>query len=128
MDVQSKLHVRRGFARPEKIKSQNLALKSGVFLRPEIHVTLTDDQLDVIAEKTAERMISAKRAQWIDPETHHEHHEWVKTRITDAEHWREAKRRIALSACIWAVPIIIGFIAVSVWRQIVSAAVGHPTP
>lgn len=87
-------------------------------------MTLTDEQEDRIADKLADRLMSAKRAQWIDPETHSEHHEWVRGRINNEAELRELKKRIVLSACIWAVPLILAFIASALWREIAASITG----
>lgn len=84
-------------------------------------MTLTDEQEDRIADKLADRLMSAKRAQWIDPETHSEHHEWVRGRISSEAELRDLKKRIVMSACIWAVPLILAFIASALWREIVAS-------
>jgi hypothetical protein len=80
--------------------------------------------IDELANKVADRMMSAKRAQWVDPETHANHHEWIKGKQAFESDIKALKRRIIMSACIWAVPLILAFAASALWRSVVAAIVG----
>jgi len=80
--------------------------------------------IDDLADKVADRIMVAKRLQWVDPETHANHHEWIKGKQAFEEDIKNLKRRIILSACIWAVPIILAFLLSSVWRSVIAAIVG----
>ena len=72
-----------------------------------------------LAEVVANRIMSAKRAQWVDPETHSEHHDWIKQKVAEEEDLRLLRRRIIASACIWAVPLIMAFLASAFWRELI---------
>jgi hypothetical protein len=82
--------------------------------------------LDELADKVADKIMAAKRAYWVDPETHADHHDWVRAKKAGEEEFKQLRRRIILSACIWAVPIILAFIVSAIWRDVVARIVGHP--
>jgi hypothetical protein len=79
---------------------------------------LSKDDIDLIAEEVAKKFIESKRAHWVDPEVHAVHHEFIKQRITDEEDYRRFRRRAMQSALLWMLPIILGFIGLAVWRQL----------
>jgi len=64
-----------------------------------------DPALDKIADMLADKLTSSKRAQWIDPETHSEHHSFVGKQIQRESDLMELRQRIVMSACIWAIPL-----------------------
>lgn len=80
---------------------------------------MTPADVERIADTLATKIMDSKRAQWVDPETHADHHDWVKGRMASEKDIRELKKRIVMSACIWAVPLILAFLASAVWRDIV---------
>lgn len=79
---------------------------------------LTQDDIDAIAEEVANKFIESKRAHWVDPEIHAIHHDYIKNRIADEEDYRRFRRRAMQSALLWMLPIILGFIGLAVWRQL----------
>ena len=39
---------------------------------------LDQQQLDQLAEALAQKLMNERRARWVDPETHYEHHRFIK--------------------------------------------------
>ena len=76
---------------------------------------LTHQELDAIAEKIAIKLIDEKRAMWVDPEIHHEDHQWIKSKRFDEVELKKLRRKIIESAVIYAVPIVCGFVALVFW-------------
>lgn len=60
----------------------------------------------------------------ISQHTHAEDHRWVKLQRTNEKEkdleLRELKRRILRSACIWAIPFIIGFLFTAIYHETIS--------
>lgn len=79
-------------------------------------MSLTPEEIDAIALKTSEHMTDKKRAQWVDPDTHAEHHDWVKRQMVSEEEKRKIKQKIIQSAIVWAAPICLGFVATALWH------------
>lgn len=46
---------------------------------------LTDDEINAIAKQMADTLTQQRRLQWVDPETHYQHHEWVEQRRQEDE-------------------------------------------
>lgn len=83
--------------------------------------TFSDDQLQSIAKRLADELVEKRRAQWVDPETHYRHHQWVKLRLENEKSRRDLVNKIILSACIWAIPLIIGWVAMNSWHAVIAA-------
>ena len=81
--------------------------------------SLSDEELAQFANRVAEEIAGKRRAQWIDPQTHHEHHEWVKIQKSREEEFKALRQKIITSACLWAVPIVCAFILSVFWREFV---------
>lgn len=88
---------------------------------------LTEDQLDNIAERMTRKLLDEKRALWVDPETHSQHHEWIKDRLNDEAELKVMRKRVIESALIWAVILLLGFVGMSAWFY-VKAAMTAPHP
>jgi hypothetical protein len=82
---------------------------------------LTADEIDLIAGKVADELASRKRAQWVDPETHSDHHRHVAGLIQREADMTELRKKITYSACIWAVPFILLWVASAFWQSIMRA-------
>jgi hypothetical protein len=78
-------------------------------------------EIDTLAVRVADELSSRKRAQWVDPDTHSDHHRFVGRQMQREIDMTELKRKIAYSACIWAVPFILLWVASSFWQSIVRA-------
>lgn len=81
-------------------------------------MNLTPDDIESIAELTAKKLIDEKRAKWVDPDTHDNHHEWVRKKMQDENDRRAMRRRVIESALIWALPIFLTFFAGSIFHSI----------
>lgn len=68
---------------------------------------LTTDEIDGIAEQMTQRLISANRAAWVDPETHSKHHRWAARKMQDEEDRRSVQRKVLTSTLMWAAPIAL---------------------
>jgi len=83
-------------------------------------LSLEATEIDLIAERTATLLAEKKRAHWVDPEIHAEHHSWTSLQITAQdrrrEFWEGVRQKIVASAAIWALPILIGAIALVSWE------------
>lgn len=92
---------------------------------------MTPDDLEKLAElaseKTAEKMCAAKRAQWIDPDTHSDHHRWTAEQIALRAERRAMYRKVAESGLTWAFLLFLGFLAVAAWQSFVQH-IKVPTP
>jgi hypothetical protein len=83
--------------------------------------TLSDEQLDSIANRLADELIQRRRAQWVDPETHSQHHQWVEGRLQAESERKQLINKIILSACIWTIPLILLWVASSFWHSFLDA-------
>jgi len=65
--------------------------------------------------------------QGIPANLHSEDHQWIKqSRSQESERaaeLKELKRRILRSACIWAIPFIIGFLFTALYHEAISVLV-----
>ena len=82
---------------------------------------LTDDEINAIAKQMADTLTQQRRLQWVDPETHYQHHEWVEQRRQEDERRREFRNKVIQSATIWAVIIACGYAAKTMWIAFVGA-------
>lgn len=76
---------------------------------------LSAEDIDQLAAILMVKMFDEKRARWIEPEEHHEQHQWIRSKMLDENEMRKLRRKIIESAVIWAVPIIIGFVCAVFW-------------
>lgn len=84
---------------------------------------LTAEQIDEVANKLAQKLFDEKRALWVDPETHHQDHEWVKSKRLYESELRDLRKKIIQSAVIWAVPIVCGFVIALFWDAFKEAVI-----
>lgn len=82
-------------------------------------MNLTTQDIEAIASKTADELSTRKRAQWVDPETHQEHHTWVSRQLKRETEYSELRQKILTSACIWAIPIVLAFALSALGRELV---------
>lgn len=80
---------------------------------------MTHEEADLLASRIADELSTRKRAQWVDPETHMQHHQHVAVLIRREEELTELKKKILYSACMWAIPLIFAFVLSSFWQSIV---------
>lgn len=80
-------------------------------------MALEQDDIDRIAEKLSVCLIESRKARWVDPDTHAAHHEWAAVKMSSEAEWRAMRLRVIESAAIWAIPIIIGFVATAIWHE-----------
>lgn len=85
---------------------------------------MTEEEATYIATKVADELVDRKRARWIEPEIHAQHHGHVSTWIQRESDLTELKKKIIYSACMWAVPLIIAFVLSSFWQSIVRVLKG----
>lgn len=82
-------------------------------------MSLKQDEIDLIASAVTEKLVNEKRAYWVDPETHAEHHEWVKKQIESEKDRRKFRQQVIRSSILWAVPIVIAFVVTSTWKELI---------
>jgi len=82
---------------------------------------LSETELSSIARKLSEQLTANKRAFWVDPEIHAQHHEWVKQRKQDEDDLRSFRQKVIQSAILYAVPLALAFVALASWKAIVAA-------
>jgi len=80
---------------------------------------MTEDHIERLAQRTADVLLS--RSPWGSPEAHADDHRWIKERREAQQVWRRMRAKVLASAAIWAVPIILAFVAVASWEKIVRA-------
>lgn len=56
----------------------------------------------------------------MDLQEHTEDHRWTRGKREGEAELAKLKRKILASACIYAVPLILGFVLVSVWHEFVA--------
>jgi hypothetical protein len=86
--------------------------------------TLTDDDVDAIASRTAECMSAEYKQLWIDRETHYADHTWITYQRARQEEAERFRRKVIHSATIWAVILVAGFVATAVWQAVKTALNG----
>lgn len=84
-------------------------------------MALNDAEVEAVAEKLASNLMEKRRLQWVDPETHYQHHQFVGGQILRMKNLERLKTKIVMSACIWAIPLILVWVASSFWHSIISA-------
>lgn len=85
---------------------------------------MTENDAAILAKKVVDELTTRKRAQWVDPETHFEHHRHVATLMQREADMSELKKKIIYSACLWALPLLLMWVASSFWQSIVRAIHG----
>ena len=85
---------------------------------------MEQQDIDRIAAKVADELSTRKRAQWVDPETHMQHHQHVAVLIRREADLAELRKKIIYSACMWAVPLICAFVLSSSWQAVLRAIKG----
>jgi len=86
--------------------------------------TLTEDDVDAIASRTAECMSAEYKQLWIDRETHYSDHSWITDKRAHEREVSQFRRKVINSLAIWAVILIAGFVAAAVWQAIRAALNG----
>jgi len=84
-------------------------------------MALNETDIEAIAKQLADNLVEKRRLQWVDPETHYQHHQFVGDQITRMKNLEKLKHKILLSACIWAIPFVLIWLATSFWESILSA-------
>lgn len=56
----------------------------------------------------------------MDLQEHTEDHRWARSKREGEAEIAKLKRKILASACIYAVPLILGFVLISVWHEFVA--------
>lgn len=84
-------------------------------------MSLDQEDINAIAAKTSEYMIANKKLQWVDPETHATHHDWIKQKLIDEEEARKVRQKIIQSAIVWVVPICLSFVGFALWQAFKTA-------
>lgn len=85
-------------------------------------MALTHDDKDALATVIREQLQELRLNHWIEPELHARHHAWVNAKVRREADLRKALKKIALSACIWAVPILLAFLGGAIWHAVVDLA------
>lgn len=90
---------------------------------------MSPDEIEAVSDLVVKKLCDAKRARWVDPDTHDDHHNWVAAKMKDEEERRAMRRKVIESSIGWALPIFLAFIAVSAWQSIlhsIKAFLGKP--
>lgn len=75
---------------------------------------MTDDDIRRLASAVAGKInIGVDHAQ------HARDHAWIQARRRAERDWQELRRKVIASAAIWALPLVIGFVAAALWGKIV---------
>jgi|GEM_PF-6270950 len=82
--------------------------------------TLSDADVEAIAQRTAEHMSSEYKQLWIDRETHYSDHTWIAEERKRREEVAQFRRKVASSMTIWALILVAGFVATSTWKAVVT--------
>lgn len=80
--------------------------------------------VEAIASAVESKLVQSSRIRWVDPESHYDHHKWITRQISRERDYAQLREKILTSACIWAIPLILGFVGVSVWREVVKQITG----
>lgn len=76
---------------------------------------LSEQQVELIAQKVAALVRTEDEAHTIQ---HAKHHEWVENRIRDERQLKEIRKRIVESTVIWALPIALFFLGKAIWYYV----------
>lgn len=83
-------------------------------------MTLTPEDVEALATRTADVLTERKRAHWVDPQLHAEHHSWtavqIQAELDRTEFWRGVRQKILVSAAIWSLPILLGAVMLASWE------------
>lgn len=79
---------------------------------------LPDSQLDDIADRITDRILAKRRELWVDPETHYSDHQWIEEQKQEQAERRAFRRKVINSVTIWAVIIVIGFMATATFKAL----------
>lgn len=75
---------------------------------------MTDDDIRRLASAVAGKINTG-----VDPAQHARDHVWIQARRRAERDWQELRRKVITSAAIWALPLVIGFVAAALWGKIV---------
>ena len=81
-------------------------------------MSLSDDDATKVASLIADELTTKKRAQWIDPETHSDHHAWIGDKQKNEQEWKKFRSKVLESSVGWAVPLVLMFICVAMWHEL----------
>lgn len=83
---------------------------------------LSPNDVESIAARTASCLEESYRHLWVDRETHYHDHQWLaeekKRRLEESQF----RKKVIESVTIWAAILVVGFVAVAMWRSVVDAA------
>lgn len=85
-------------------------------------MALSPDDKSALADIIRDQLQELRLNHWIEPELHARHHAWVNSKVRREADLRKAVRKIALSACIWAVPILLAFLGSAIWHAAIDLA------
>jgi hypothetical protein len=88
-------------------------------------MSLQTEEVEAIAEATAKAMMEQKRAKWLDPESHSKQHDWVAAKMKAEQKKEEFRAKVLQSATIWALILVMGFLASALWEKFVSSITNH---
>lgn len=83
-----------------------------------------EEEIDLLAQKVAEELDKKTRAFWVEPETHFTHHQYVTAQIDRQRDRNELRNQVIKSACIWALPIVIGWFVAASWSHFIKLVAG----
>lgn len=79
---------------------------------------LSEVEIDAIASRTAHHLSAEYKQLWIDREAHYQDHMWIGVERRRQEEVQQFRRKVANSVTIWAVILVIGFVAMASWRSV----------
>lgn len=84
-------------------------------------ISLTEEEMDAIADRITTSIIAKRKEMWVDPETHYNDHQWIEGQKKDQEERQAYRRKVINSLTIWALFLVVGFIASAIWKSVIDA-------
>lgn len=82
--------------------------------------TITPEAARAIAAEVVSELHGAR----IDPAQHAADHRWVQEKRKAQAEWATLRRKIVTSSAIWAIPLLLGFLAVASWEKLLRLLTG----
>lgn len=75
----------------------------------------------MLSDRDVENLVQRLSQAWyasMDCKSHLEDHAWVQQQRRTRGEWEALRRKIAASTAIWALPLLLGFLAVAGWEML----------
>lgn len=89
---------------------------------------LSDQELDSLAERLSVCLIDSRRAHWVDPETHADHHEYLRDKISSETEMKAFRKKVAESTAVGGLILLLGFLGTAIFQAVANAVIkqaGH---